>query len=87
MTSPYLSRPLRSLAEVMAEREKRIVFVPCDACNGEGRIVEEGPDYEGRDGNCYRDLLVDEPCPYCGGAGGEEQEIEALPIEQAELPP
>lgn len=45
---------------------------PCPACQGEGRIVIEGPDHEGRDGNCWRSIEYrEEPCQLCGGSGFE----------------
>ncbi len=50
----------------------------CLACGGEGRIVEEGPDYEGRDGNCYRRVIRDEICEACGGAGEVKEEAQTL---------
>jgi DnaJ-class molecular chaperone len=41
----------------------------CPDCKGEGWVIEEGPDYEGRDGNCWRDVIVNEPCDRCNGLG------------------
>jgi DnaJ-class molecular chaperone len=52
---------------------------PCPTCGGEGRIVVEGPDYLGRDGNCWRDVLVDEECADCNGSGTDLDEAEAQP--------
>ena len=82
--SPYLSRPIRSLAEVLRQREKRIVFVPCEACEGKGGWDDHLDEYTDRGTGAVSYAWVD--CPYCLGAGGEEQEVEVLPITQEDLP-
>ncbi len=60
-----------------------IRIVGCEACGTEGRIIVEGHDYARRDGNVYRDVIVDDPCDCCEGTGGEIIPVE--PIEQEDL--
>lgn len=44
-------------------------IITCPACKGEGWLIVEGPDHEGRDGNCWRDVIVNEACERCGKTG------------------